>query len=272
VEALTPAQAALEENMLEFFRECARVTPGVELHDGDDLFWSLTEIPFPIFNSLHRTRATTAALPAMIEAAKARSRSKSVPIAWFVGPGSHPDDLGETLERHGFTNEGTTPGMIADLRALPEANGLPPELRIDRIADETAARTWCDVLCDGFDLPRFLGDAHFALATRIGLQPDAIFAHYLAFWEGEPVATAMLFPAAGVAGIYNVTTLAAARRRGIGAAITRRALGDAKAAGLSTAVLQATEEGLGVYASLGFVECLRYAMYLWDPATVTRRG
>ena len=272
MEALTPAQAAVEENMLEFFRECARVTPGVKLHDGGDLFWSLTEVPFPVFNSLHRTRATSVGLPAMIEAAKTRARTNAVPIAWFVGPGSLPVDLGATLERHGFKNEGSTPGMIADLRALTEANTLPPELKIERISDDDSARIWCDVLCEGFDLPPFIGDAHFALATRVGLEPDAGFHHYLAFWEGEPVATAMLFPASGIAGIYNVTTVAAARRRGVGAAVTRRALLDAKAAGLSTAVLQATEAGFGVYETLGFVECLRYAMYLWDPAQVTPPG
>ena len=267
---MTPAQLAVEENLLQFFREFARVMPRVELHDGDDLFWSLTEIPFPVFNSLHRTRASAADLPAMIEAAQARARAKAVPIAWFVGPGS-PGDLGEALERYGFTKDDSAPGMVADLRALEGARD-PAELRIERVRDAAAARICCDVLCEGFDLPLFVGHAHFDLLVHVGFGPNAVMQGYLALLDGKPVSTAMLFPAAGVAGIYNVATIAAARRRGIGAAVTRRALLDAKAAGFATAVLQSSEAALGVYESLGFVECCRYATYIWAESSVTRRG
>lgn len=65
----------------------------------------------------------------------------------------------------------------------------------------------------------------------------------------------------GVAGLYGVATRPAFRRRGIGTALCWTVLDEARRKGLRTAVLQASEDGEGVYARLGFQACCRFAEY-----------
>jgi ribosomal protein S18 acetylase RimI-like enzyme len=100
----------------------------------------------------------------------------------------------------------------------------------------------------------------------VGLDEDAPLQNYLAFWEGEAVATASLFCGAGVAGIYNVATLPESRRRGIGRAVTLFALHHARTKGLREAILQSSAAGAGVYKSLGFRERCRFEQYVWSPS------
>ena len=79
------------------------------------------------------------------------------------------------------------------------------------------------------------------------------------------MATASLFLAAGVAGIYFVCTVPSARRQGIGAAITLAALTEAQALGYRIAVLSSSSMGYGIYRRLGFAEYCRIGIYTWRP-------
>jgi GNAT superfamily N-acetyltransferase len=70
--------------------------------------------------------------------------------------------------------------------------------------------------------------------------------------DGENAATALSFDHDGDCGIYNVTTVPAARRRGLGTALTALLLHSAKWRGCTTSTLQSTAMAEGVYAAVGF--------------------
>jgi ribosomal protein S18 acetylase RimI-like enzyme len=70
--------------------------------------------------------------------------------------------------------------------------------------------------------------------------------------ERENVAAAMAFDLHGDCGIYNVTTLEHARRRGLGTALTALHAHDALARGCETASLQSTEIAEHAYSAVGF--------------------
>jgi ribosomal protein S18 acetylase RimI-like enzyme len=108
------------------------------------------------------------------------------------------------------------------------------------------------------------------MAERIGLGDASPFRHYLASIGGDPVATCSLFLGAGVAGVYDVSTLPERRRRGIGAAITHFAMADARANGYRMAILHASSLGLGMYRSLGFEELCDIGQYVWVPEGFSR--
>ena len=114
------------------------------------------------------------------------------------------------LESRGYTLDTSTRAMGLSLDGI-----LPPRPQID-----LAPPDWNEHL-------RIVGVPGDFLA---GTAPTAYHV-LLAQLEGETVATAMAFDLDGDCGIYNVGTLAHARRRGLGTALTAIQLHDARTRG-----------------------------------------
>jgi predicted GNAT family acetyltransferase len=77
----------------------------------------------------------------------------------------------------------------------------------------------------------------------------------------ENVATAIAFDYHGDCGLFNVSTIETARRRGLGTALTARHLYDAVARGCTTASLQSTAMAERLYAAAGFRDLGRFIEY-----------
>jgi ribosomal protein S18 acetylase RimI-like enzyme len=94
-----------------------------------------------------------------------------------------------------------------------------------------------------------------------GVDPDR-FHLRIARLDGETAATALAFDHDGDRGIYNVSTVARARRRGLATALAGVLLHDAAARGCRTASLQATEPAEGIYRALGFRDLGRFLEFV----------
>jgi predicted GNAT family acetyltransferase len=94
-----------------------------------------------------------------------------------------------------------------------------------------------------------------------GADPTA-FHTLVARVEGENVATAIAFDHDGDCGVFNMSTIEAARRRGLGTALTARHAHDAVDRGCSTASLQSTAMAERVYAAVGFRDLGRFLEYV----------
>lgn len=163
----------------------------------------------------------------------ARARALGVPFLWDIGPSMRPLDLGGHLLRHGFSDEGEEPAMGVALANLPETLPLHDGVTIERVSDRAAQEQWVRTSCEGFGMPPSAVEPEVAAMAHDSLGDDAAAHYYLARLHGEPVATSALTLAAGVAGIFAVSTLEAARGRGIGTAVTLAPLLDARSRGYS---------------------------------------
>jgi predicted acetyltransferase len=76
--------------------------------------------------------------------------------------------------------------------------------------------------------------------------------YYLGTLHDAVVATGTLFVGSETVGIYDVATCNAYRRRGIGSAMFQYLLKDAYTCNRRFCVLQASEDGLGIYVKAGF--------------------
>lgn len=259
----TPALGtAIEANVFEFYA-LFRHWPQAEIHDEPEMLWSITELPFSMFNAILRAQLLPGRVDAAIEAAIARGRSRNVPMMWWTGPATQPADLGASLQAHGWVHDGDSPGMAVDLWSVRADRPAVPGLVIEPVIGTEPLRTWCQTYADGFGMPDFVGAAFSDFFFCLGPEEHSWVRHYMGWLDGEPVATSTLLLGAGVAGIYNVATLPHARRRGIGSAMTLEPLQQAREMGVRVGVLEAAEMGIGVYRRLGFQECCRLGHYVW---------
>jgi ribosomal protein S18 acetylase RimI-like enzyme len=145
------------------------------------------------------------------------------------------------VEARGYRLDETTRAMGMALSAL----------QVPRPQVELAPPDWSEYL-------RLLG-----LPPGFLREADQRAFHVLvARLDGESVATAMAFDRGGDCGIYNVSTLERARRRGLGTALTALHAHDAAARGCRTASLQSTEAARRVYAAVGFRDLGRILEYV----------
>ena len=267
---LASAAIAVEANLFAFFQHLSR-WPRVELHDEPDCCWTLSELPFPLFNSVLRARRPGDRIDALIDARIADCQARNVAMLWWTGPSTAPADLGARLGRHGFFLEASH-GMAADLEDAA-AQTAPPDdvtISIEPVEDPATLATWSSVLCESFGAPQPFGEAFAELAASIGLGARSPFRHFLARVDGRPAATSSLFLGAGVAGIYDVSTLPGRRKRGLGRLVTAAAMREARALGYRMAILHSSELGAGIYRSLGFRDVCAIGQHVWLPENFSR--
>jgi ribosomal protein S18 acetylase RimI-like enzyme len=257
--ALVPA---IETNLFQLFTFCGGL-PKAEVHDDPEMFWTITNVPFPLFNSVFRARLQPQNVDAAIEATLRRYKARNVPMLWWTGPSTRPENLGGYLEAHGFVNEeGDSPGMAVDLRVFEENLHRPPGLEIELVTDAESLRKWSEAVTAAAPMPDFVAKPMFDFFITLGFGKASQVRNYYCRLNNEVVATSTLFLSAGVAGIYNVATLMKARRQGIGAAMTLEPLRAARALGYRIGVLISSQLGLGVYRELGFREYCKIGQYV----------
>lgn len=149
------------------------------------------------------------------------------------------------LEPHGFRVWRREPWFYRPPGPLPQA--APAELEIVTVSTGPEVAEFEAVSVRGFgseDATIEPGTWHPATV----LSDDAMHM-FIGRVDGRAVAAAMGYRCESVVGVFGVTTVASARRRGYGSAVTRAAM--QTETGLP-AILAPSEQGEGVYRRLGF--------------------
>jgi ribosomal protein S18 acetylase RimI-like enzyme len=261
--------AAVEQNLHALFRSMA-VLPGYELVEGEQLCHHHAFPTNPMFKGVWATRLPDSldpqAVDEIIDEVLAWYVARSAPyVFWWTGSAVRPVDLPARLAAHGLVeNIHGDPGMGVELDALPATTPTPPGFSVVRAADQQALEDWRDCFCAAFEIPLFTGQAWVDATLSAGIT-QAPWQLYVGYLDGQPVATNMLFNGAGVASVYGVAAVPAARGRGIGAAITLQPLLHARDQGYRYGVLFSTEMGYPVYRRLGFrpLDCKIGRYILW---------
>ena len=254
---------AIQENEAAFWLGRARLA-GWEVHEEPGLTWYRSGLRSPMFNGVIWTTLDENEADARIEETLARFRADGLPMVWWSGPSRRPADLGARLLARGLATSGDEPGMAADLHALNEDIASLAGLTVERVNNDTALREWMLTL-QASDIPPGRREPDLRLQRPASYAANDEYRLYLARLDGAPVGTASALVGVGVVGLYCVSVLPAARRQGVGAAVTLAALREAREQGYRFGVLGASEMGKGVYRRLGFAQYCLLQMYEYLP-------
>jgi hypothetical protein len=131
--------------------------------------------------------------------------------------------------------------------AGPVIGTTPPELEIVRVTNADEVAEFEQVSVRGFE------NEHAAIEPGTmhpaSILDDPAMSIFLGRADGKAVAAAMAYRTEAAVGVFGVTTVASARRRGYGTALTCAAM--LPETGLP-AVLAPSKEGEGLYRKLGF--------------------
>ena len=259
-------RAGFVANLHALFRAMAGL-PGATLHESEQIAYHHALPGSPMFKGIWRANLPQAEADAHIEQAIDWFRAREAPFAfWWCEESSRPPDLPVRLQPHGFVPwEENAPGMAAELAVLDFAliERTPQGFSMERVRDEAGLHDFCTAFVAGMQIPRWAGEAWVDATLAAGIEQSPWHC-YVGRLHGEPVASNILFCGAGVASVFGVATAPAARRQGIGAAITLLPYQDALAAGYQYGVLFATELGAPVYRRMGFRdEGSSISRYLW---------
>jgi GNAT superfamily N-acetyltransferase len=257
---------AFASNLFDLFRAMSHLPDGIveETPAGSRHL----AFPFnPMFKGVWQPRLSEDDADSAIAEAQAWFKAHHAPFAfWWVDPQATPADLGARLRAHGWEPwEVDAPGMAAGLDDLNYdlMERVPEGYAQERVTDERSLLDLKQAFVSGFEVPEWAGQAWVEATRAFGIE-RAPWRMYVGRLNGTPVASNMLFNGAGVASVFGVATLPAARGKGIGAAITLIAYDEARAMGYRHGVLFATELGAPVYRRIGFRDVgVGISRYLW---------
>lgn len=177
---------------------------------------------------------------------------------WYNAGDSDVDVAGQLLER-GAVEVATIPVMAARLGDKPVVP-RPDGLRIEPATSPAALTAFAGI----YPVPNGMTSDDVPATTAVELARDGrheLQLRYVAWLSDVPVACGALSISNGVAGIYNMATVAAYEGRGIATALAAELLGEARERGLRVATLTAGARGAQIYRRLGFTDVSAYRLF-----------
>ncbi|CAN5523874.1 hypothetical protein BH10ACT3_BH10ACT3_18810 [soil metagenome] len=248
-------------NYLEFSRELARwsgPSGAIDEHGGAMMF--ATGTPFPVTcNGVARLDPTVAAAR-VIEAADewfaTHDRGYS---ALICGLEDVDADMALAAAEAGLLEISSSPAMVCARPLDPVV--LPPGVELSWLGEDADVSDFvniCDASYQSLGMP---ADVIVELVRDPARVVEPHLRTVVARLEGQPVACAQLLLSHGIAGVYFVGTVEAARGRGLAELVTRAVTNLGFELGAPFVTLQASSMGESIYRRMGYVELYRYTTF-----------
>lgn len=241
-------RSAADRNFIASFRKLVEHNPNASAVDVGGAFAFRTGLPIGLFNGCVVTDAVT---PAALGEAIDWIAAAAVPFRVWIRSDLAAELAAVPSERGLARHPREYPGMVLHPIPVPPPPGRGVEVR--RVLDAAALAEHRAVIV--------AGGATTDIAQRLlpgTMLTDPDLALLTSFLDGQPAGTALAIRSGASVGVYNVSTLPEARRRGVGSAATWAAVATGRDRSCELAVLQSSEMAHSLYEAMGFRTVVRY--------------
>jgi ribosomal protein S18 acetylase RimI-like enzyme len=246
-------------NLLESSARLFALDPGAVLEAGDDWLLGAGSSEHPTIANAAFRRDDGADPMELISRAREFFGGMGRGFALWARAGLDEDaDLIAVAESAGLEAVYEMPEMVLAGRAEepPPAEGV----EVRRLGSREEADHYWRIAASSYESVGFPPEV-FGFYEGLERLPPEDSAAFLGYLDGEPVSIAMTLLSHGVAGIYWVGSLAEARGRGIGRAVTAAATNAGLELGADLASLQASHMGRPVYEAMGYEAIYDYRLF-----------
>ncbi|MEV4535409.1 GNAT family N-acetyltransferase [Asanoa sp. NPDC049518] len=236
---------AVDDNLAWHASHLHRSAPGMRVLASGDVLVCDSGLPDDTFNIVAAARFGGDA-EARVAETLALVRSTSRPFTWWVGPSSTPAGLSDRLLAAGL------PVGERELAMWCRPGPRPVDRAVRVVSTPVELAEWASVVAANWSPPSQTVVEFFARTAPWALAADSPARYLVGYEDGRAVAAAELCLRSGVAGFYNVCTLASHRRQGWANALLGFGLTLAADEDCHTAILQAALDAVTVYERLGF--------------------
>ena len=252
-------------NTLEYYLkdDFLRKNSNLEYSLDNDVSFFFTGIKNPFGNAIWGANFTEQEAQEKVSIILNKVIRNKIPIIWWVGSVSKPNNLGDYLVKTGLIKHESL-GMYLILKELEIQQYQQildkTKIQIERVSTPKSEKQWSDLCSTLFNM------------SEVKEEIDQIWRLYykfcdvyLATLEGQPVGASLGFYGSGVVGIYNVCVYPEYRKQGIGTALTMAPLLQAKKKGYEISILMASSMAINLYKHIGYKECCNYRFYIYTP-------
>jgi GNAT superfamily N-acetyltransferase len=232
--------------VIEVFQRLATVIDGGWCRRIGGAFGWVTGVNLPTLNGVMVDRPETveaSAVASLLDQVSATGLSHCLQVR----PDPTPELTG-LAEKRGLILEEGLPLMVTD-NSIEMASGPFVDGLDIRLTEPSERDLLARVAAGGFESP---AEPFHDLVAK-AFQLDGMRG-YLGYLDSEAVGTGMGLTVENFVAVFTVSTRPAWRGRGIGAALTTRAVLDGYTAGSTWSWLQSSSMGHNLYRSLGFVD------------------
>jgi ribosomal protein S18 acetylase RimI-like enzyme len=203
------------------------------------------------FNIIYLRNTEKLAL-ADLQQAKQHFESKGFAYTLWVEESQLDTKAKELLTSAGMEVTNREPGMLLDLLSFSpiDTNSFS---HIKKVTTPEEIIHFAQIVAQNWQPPDQNLVNYYIKATPAILSSNSPSHFFIYYLSGKPVAGVELFVSDfETAGIFGLSTLVDYRGQGIGSTLFTYVLNKAKRQGCAQVVLQASEDGIGIYKKLGF--------------------
>lgn len=227
------------------------LTPGMTTVEEAGFCYSDAGLSCDTFNILYITDGISFDAAAFEKAIGHYQRKRFEFCVWINEENVSPK-VAAALKGAGLLQAASEPGMLIELKNYVAANISGDIRKLNTLDDfaELVSRNWT---------PPDQNVIEFYRRVAPIISGQDTIEYFGSFIDNKLVSAIELFPGtSGNAGLYSLCTLQAYRGKGIATNLMKHCLLHLQSKGYATATLQASDDGLGIYQKLGFVQTTRF--------------